>query len=380
MASWNLHHIWNSTLPKFWINLLPYKFSDNPRQQLPKEAYTSQEWLRREQENLFAKTWRFGCMEFDLPQAGDFQTLKIGNFPIAIIRDANNILRAYHNLCRHRGTELLEGKGNVGKTIVCPYHRWTYMLDGRLRDLPNADHFKEIDKPNLGLKEASIGIFKEMVFINPSPNPELSFEDWISPLHGAEWPHKITENKLKAGKEFVYRIKCNWKVFYENAIDGYHLVYLHENTLGGPKPEKNEWDIHGLNMVWYSTERDEIRNRIPVFVEEQVAKMGGAKEIPGAEQPGYGGVYMLFPTTIVTPSKWSLTISHMEPISPDETILRARTWVPSSWFDMEGALNMPLDMTSHLVRYSQKTGRKPRWKQVTFKRRIYGYAKRCRDR
>ncbi len=316
---------------------MAYQFSETPKQQLPKEAYTSANWLIKERETLFSKTWRFACMEFDLPEPGDYIALQVGVFPIFVIRDTDGVLRAYHNLCRHRGTELVEGKGNAGKTIVCPYHRWTYMLDGRLRGLPNPNHFKEINKPSLGLKQASIGIFKEMVFVNPSSEPELTFENWISPLEGSQWLHEITGGSLKAGKEFIYRIKCNWKVFYENAIDGYHLAYLHENTLGGPVPGKNEWDIHGLNMVWYSTERDEVRNRIPVFVEEQVSKMGGAKEISGAETPGYGGVYMLFPTTIITPSKWSLTISHMEAIAPDETLLRAKTWVPKSWFDMEGS-------------------------------------------
>ena len=315
---------------------MDYQFSDTPIQLLDKTAYTSQAWFDREQENFFPKLWSFACMEFDLPNTGDFKTLRIGNFPLAVIRDGDGGLRAFHNICRHRGTELLEGSGNAGKTIVCPYHRWTYMLDGRLRGLPNADHFKNLEKPKLGLKEVSVGTFKEMVFINPSPQPELSFEEWITPLKGKEWPHEITQSNLIAGSEFVYRMKCNWKVFYENAIDGYHLAYLHENTLGGPLPDQNTWDLHGLNMAWYSTERDDIRNRIPVFVEEQVSKMGGMKEVPGAQEPGYGGVYMLFPTSIVTPSKWSITISTMEPVAPDETILRAKTWVPKSWLDMEG--------------------------------------------
>ncbi|MEM9277935.1 MAG: aromatic ring-hydroxylating dioxygenase subunit alpha [Pseudomonadota bacterium] len=315
---------------------MTYTFSDEPRQLLKREAYLSQDWLSLEHERLFSKTWSFACMAFDLKEPGDFVTCRIGNHPIAILRDGEGNLRAFHNICRHRGTEVLEGKGNAGKTIVCPYHRWTYMLDGRLRGLPNADHFKTLDKPNLGLKPAAIGVFKEMVFANPSPDPELSFEDWLAPLQRAEWPHEITANSLSAGEEFVYRIKCNWKVFYENAIDGYHLAYLHENTLGGPLPDKNVWDIHGLNLVWYSTERDDIRNRVPKFVEDQVSQMGGANEVPGAESPGYGGVYMLFPTTIVTPSKWSLTISSLEPVSAGETIMRARTWVPKSWFDMEG--------------------------------------------
>ena len=240
---------------------MQYAFPSVPKLLLPKEAYTSPEWFAKERETLFPGTWSFACMAFELPEAGDFKTMKIGNYPIAIIRDGEGNLRAFHNLCRHRGTELLEGTGNAGKTIVCPYHRWTYMLDGRLRGFPNADHFDNLERSKLGLKDLTLGIFKEMVFVSPAP--KISFEDWIEPLHGFEWPHEITKSGLTAGGEFVYRIKCNWKVFYENAIDGYHLAYLHENTLGGPTPDKNAWELHGLNMVWYSTERDEVRNRVP---------------------------------------------------------------------------------------------------------------------
>ena len=97
------------------------------------------------------------------------------------------------------------------------------------------------------------------------------------------------------------------------------------------KPELNEWIMHGDHMVWYSTERDGIRNRIPKFVEEQAAQSSLAT-IPGAESPGYGGVYMLYPLTIITPSPWSLTISSMEPVDTDTTILRATTFVANSWF------------------------------------------------
>jgi len=308
------------------------RYSDQPSQQLPRSAYLDEVWFASEHEKLFSGTWRFACMAFDLVKPGDFITLKVGNYPIVVLRNSDNELQAFHNLCRHRGTELLEGSGNIGKTIVCPYHRWTYMLDGRLRGLPNADCFQNLDKSQLSLKPAGLGIFKEIVFVSPDPDPDLSFEAWIAPLIGHEWPHEISKSELESGSEFVYRMQCNWKVFYENAIDGYHLAYLHDKTLGGPLPEKNIWDIHGLNLVWYSTENDEIRNRVPKFVEDKIEKMGNTKEIKGAETPGYGGVFMLFPTTIVTPTKWSITISTLEPVSPSETILRARTWMPKSWF------------------------------------------------
>ena len=299
------------------------------QQLLPRDAYTGPAWFNREREAIFHGEFHFAGFADDLKAAGDFLTVTIGGYPMILLRDQHETLRAFHNLCRHRGTELLEGSGNCGKTIVCPYHRWTYMLDGRLRGLPNPDLFDQINREHLGLKPASIGQWKGMIFV--SPDPKADFAGWIAPLASAEFPHDIQTQDLVRGQEFVYRIQCNWKVFFENAIDGYHLAYLHEHTLGGPDAKQNEWVHHGKHMVWYSTERDGVRNRIPKFVQEQAAQSSIAT-IPGADNPGYGGVYMLYPTTIITPSPWSLTVSRMDPVDAETTILHATTFVANSWF------------------------------------------------
>ncbi|WP_299352047.1 aromatic ring-hydroxylating dioxygenase subunit alpha [uncultured Shimia sp.] len=301
-----------------------------PDQILPATAYTSDDWFRAEQASLFQNAWHLAGFEPDFAETGDYVTLRAGKSPLAILKDGNGNLRAFHNLCRHRGTELLEGRGNAGKTLVCPYHRWTYGLDGRLRGVPDQrECFPDLNKSRLSLHDASVGKWKGMVFANADPNAD--FAAWIAEVDSAAFPHDLTCADLQMGEELVYRMHCNWKVFFENAIDGYHLAYLHENTLGGPKPGLNHWDVHGQAMVWYSTERDGIRNRIPKFVEDQ-ARNTGTPKIKGAEDPGYGGVYMLFPTTIITPSPWSLTVSTLEPVDANTTIMRARTWVPKSWW------------------------------------------------
>jgi len=301
-----------------------------PAQILPKQAYYAAEWFHREQHSLFARTWHLVGYDSDFGETGDYVATRIGVHPIAALRDARGDLRAFKNICRHRGTELLEGKGNAGKTLVCPYHRWTYGLDGQLRGVPDrSDCFPDLDRGALNLHGASVGRWKGMVFANP--DPDADFQSWIAPLSAYGFPHDIADPNLKVGEELVYVLNCNWKVFVENALDGYHLAYLHENTLGGPKPGLNVWEQHGDHMVWYSTERDGIKNRIPQFVEDQ-ARDTGLATIAGAETPGYGGVYMLFPTTLIVPSPWSVTVSTLEPQDGDTTILRSRTWVPKSWW------------------------------------------------
>ena len=147
----------------------------------------------------------------------------------------------------------------------------------------------------------------------------------------------------------VYEMKCNWKVFFENAIDGYHLAYLHKNTLGGPLPEENVWEVRGRHLVWYATETQGHKNRIPRFVEEQYESQG-SKKIAGAEVPGYGGVYMLFPTTVITTSAYSISISRLEPVDANTTLMSVRSWTPKEWFGSDGSL-------SDIPGYDKESGR-----------------------
>lgn len=145
-----------------------------PNQILPKATYINQGWFDQEQEKLFSKTWHWVGYASDFNETGDYITAKIANNPLVVIQDSEGNLRAFHNLCRHRGTELLEGKGNAGKTLVCPYHRWTYGLDGRLRGLPNkAECFPDLDRKTLSLNDASVGIWNGLIFANPAPNSDF---------------------------------------------------------------------------------------------------------------------------------------------------------------------------------------------------------------
>ncbi len=309
----------------------PDALPDQPKQQLPREAYVSDSWYEAEQKTLFSKCWSFAGVTMDFTEPGDFRTIQAGAYALIVIRDANGDLRAFHNQCRHRGTELLEGCGNAGKTIVCPYHNWVYNLDGALRGVPaQRECFPDLDKKATALFGASVGVFRNLVFVHPEP--DQSFDAWLGDLAQIPWPHDLASSKLQENPDdVVYEINCNWKVFFENAIDGYHLAYLHKDTLGGPTHDKNLWEVFGHNMVWWSTEREGVKHRIPQFVENS-AKGSGLKTVRNAETPGYGGVYMLFPTTILTPNPWGFSISTMEPVDANTTLLRVRNWSPKGWF------------------------------------------------
>ena len=293
---------------------------------LPREAYIDLSWQDREKSELFSNSWAFAGLESDLPKEGDFRTVQCGSYPLVLIRLADGSMAAYHNICRHRGTLLVEGeKGNAGKALVCPYHRWTYGLDGSLRGVPDKSTcFPELDRSKMGLKPATVGVFQKLVFVHP--DPKADFDQWIAPIADKAWPHDLDADDLREAKPLTYDMKCNWKVFVENAIDGYHLAYLHENTLGGPMPDENLWERHGDHMIWYATDEDDIRHSLPAKVREDFADWW-SKPLQSADQSGFGGVYFLFPSILVTATRYSFSLSWLEPVTPCRSILHVRQWV-----------------------------------------------------
>lgn len=331
---------------------------DQPAQCLPREAYISDEWLEQEKKKLFSNTWTFAGVLMDFKESGDYRTVQAGSHSIIVIKDGDGELRGFHNICRHRGTELLEGCGNSGKTIMCPYHNWVYNLDGRLRGLPaQRECFPDLDKKSISLFGAAIGIYANLVFVHPDAEPQENFSSWTDKLETVPWPHDLVSSDLEENPDdVVYEIKCNWKVFFENAIDGYHLAYLHKDTLGGPTHDKNIWETFGRHMVWWSTEREGVKHRIPQFV-ENAAKGSGLNVVKGADKPGYGGVYMIFPTTILTPNPWGFSISTMQPLDANTTLLRVRNWAPKGWLSYKyRAKDIPgYDKESGMIKSSNWT-------------------------
>lgn len=280
---------------------------------LNQNAYIDDDWLALENTDLFSKTWQFAGLETDFKSNGDYQALELGAFQIVVILQKTGELRAFHNLCRHRGTTLLEGSGNTGNSIVCPYHRWTYVSDGRLKGVPKMDScFPDLDRKSLSLKPASVGVFKGLVFINP--DPAADFEAFITPIQNKAWPHDLSGKDVTELPPLHYALKCNWKVFIENAIDGYHLAYLHENTLGGPVVEENIWEHHDDHMIWYAVDQQDLRHSLPAKSRKE-AKAWRARRIESANMTGYGGVYFLFPNTLITTTPYSLSISRLKPTS-----------------------------------------------------------------
>ena len=144
------------------------------KQVLPVEAYTSQEWFDREQKELFSRVWTFACTMDDVKNPGDYKTVQVGLYPMVIVHGHDGEVRAFHNICRHRGSQLLEnGSGQIKRTMVCAYHRWAYNTDGTLRGVPQDKILfgeKGVSKCDHSLKVGAIGNYRNLLFINPQEN------------------------------------------------------------------------------------------------------------------------------------------------------------------------------------------------------------------
>ena len=284
-------------------------------QLLPPAAYLSDAWFEREQRELFSRAWSFACTTPDVSEPGDYLAVQVGRYPMFVIRDRDGELRAYHNICRHRGTQVLEGKGNQRHGIVCRYHTWTYNLDGSLRGLPkHAELFPDLDVKRIGLHKGSLGVLGDLVFVNPDPDPE-PFADWLGGIEGTHmWPHRVAG--LSEKRPIRYDIACNWKLFCENAMDGYHLSYLHDKTLMGPDSMRQDWDAVGRHWVFIS------------FGESANRQDTQYSPIPGVDASGrHPVVWQFFPNSGVLGTSIFFSAYTIVPVAPERCYLELRTWM-----------------------------------------------------
>ena len=196
---------------------------------MPKSVYTSEAFLAQEQRHVFGHDWICAGRADALANAGDYLTMTIAGEPVIVLRDAGGDLRAMSNVCRHRMSTLLEGRGNT-RSIVCPYHAWTYNLDGSLRGAP-AMGLNEVfckDKIALPPLRAVDWLGWIMVTLNPDasdPHTALKdVQDLVGYLDMASYRETFREE---------FRWATNWKVLAENFMESYHLPVCHAGTIGG---------------------------------------------------------------------------------------------------------------------------------------------------
>lgn len=195
---------------------------------LPPALYTEQEILRLEEERIFAREWHCAGLAAELPKAGDYLTFAIGRQPIFIMRGEDGGMRAFANVCRHRMATLLTGQGNCGR-IICPYHAWTYDLNGRLVAAAHMERTPGFDKSAVRLAEIRCETWEGWVYVSLDPAIE-SIATRLAPLRELVARYRMAGYVPVARQDLLWR--TNWKLLVENFMEGYHLPVLHRRTVG----------------------------------------------------------------------------------------------------------------------------------------------------
>ena len=193
---------------------------------VPGNIYTSPEILEVEKQRIFLRDWLCVGRVEEIAEPGDYMTFRLAGEPLIVARNENGDINAFSNVCRHRGVEVAEGAGNA-KEFSCPYHGWTYDLNGDLLGAPFTRGVEGFDRAACALKPVRVDTWGGFLFVNFDAAAE-SLNDFIGAI-GASLDHLQTD-RCRLWQKFVIKLGCNWKLAPENLADWYHLEVLHKTN------------------------------------------------------------------------------------------------------------------------------------------------------
>ena len=191
---------------------------------LPQKYFVSPQLFDAEQEKIFGRHWVLVGHQSDVAKAGDYFLRNVSGESVILVCDKDGKVRAFYNVCRHRGTRLCEEASGHSPAIQCPYHAWTYGLDGRLIGSPHMDEVPGFDRNEYSLYPVKVGIWEGFIFVNLAHDAK-PLEEWFAPLHGKFSHWNLA--KLRSAKRVEYDVRANWKLMFENYAECYHCPGVH---------------------------------------------------------------------------------------------------------------------------------------------------------
>src|SRR5438874_3343981 len=197
---------------------------------LPQKYFVSPDIFAKEQSEIFSKQWLLVGHQSQIAKSGDYFLAQIAGESLIVVRDQTSAIKGFYNVCRHRGTRLKEDAYGHASAIQCPYHAWTYGLDGRLIGAPHMDEVPGFDKANYPLHPVNVGLWEGFIFINLADasterGGSMPLEKWFAALAGkfSRWKSPT----LRSAKRIEYDVRANWKLIFENYSECYHCLGVH---------------------------------------------------------------------------------------------------------------------------------------------------------
>lgn len=193
---------------------------------LPAWTYRDAEFHTLEKARIFRPSWQVVCHESDLPKPGDWHTLDYIGESVIVARGRGGQLNAFTNVCRHRGSRLLDGASGCARKFVCPYHAWTYELDGRLTGVPDIASYPTLDKGKAGLAPVEIEVWRGFVFVRLEDDGGPTVAQMMAPYEAMVAPYRF-EELTALGRVTMRPRAVNWKNVGDNYSDGLHINVAH---------------------------------------------------------------------------------------------------------------------------------------------------------
>lgn len=228
---------------------------------IPKERYISQEFKKKEWEGVWKKVWIQAGLDRDVKEPGDFFTTEIGNLSIIIIKGDDNKVRAFYNVCKHRGTQLRHQNCGHTDSFKCPFHAWEYDRQGKLASVPDAETFPAGTKDSsLNLTSVHCEIWAGWVFISLNQNP-IPFKSYISEIKNQLEPYHF--EKMDLILDVTVEWNCNWKVGVDAFNESYHVMGTHPqllDVLDDQNIQIDLYEIHNRYLVPFGTPSPRLNN------------------------------------------------------------------------------------------------------------------------
>jgi phenylpropionate dioxygenase-like ring-hydroxylating dioxygenase large terminal subunit len=266
--------------------------------------YSDAEILRREQERIFRRTWQYAGHAGEVAEQGSYFTCTAGHVPVVVARDRNGELNAFVNVCRHRGHPVATGSGRR-ETLQCPYHAWTYGLDGSLRAAPRSDREPGFERAELGLRRVQVGTWGPFVFVNPDlDTPPLA--ETLRDLPELVASAGVDVDSLRFRHRSAFELEANWKVVCENFLECYHCPVAHPgfSDMVDVSPDAYRLEISDT----YSTQLGPLRSN-------------GKKAYDPSGEVERSQFHFVFPNVGINifPGRANLSIGPINPLGPSRT-------------------------------------------------------------
>ena len=267
------------------------------------DCYADPRYLEAEREQIFRRSWQYLCHEEKLREPGSFLAAGVQGRSIVAIRGEDGTLRAFYNVCKHRGHELLKGSGTT-RTITCPYHAWTYGLDGRLRRARRCELIEHFDPDGISLTPVQVEVFCHLVFVNLDPeaaplaeqtgNLAREVTGYAPDLADLVFAHRLT-----------YTVRANWKAVVDNFLECYHCPVAHRDFVTLVEMDTYKVTTHGL---WSS------------HMARAGRQQNHAYGVAGASVTDHA-VWYLWPNTTLMryPGRGNFMVWRFIPAGPEET-------------------------------------------------------------